>query len=115
MIWYSPKVFGKLWMELTGITMEQTKQCDMKIAMPKAFASTFVGTYVLALLIIIAAPETLTEGIILGVLLMLVLPVPMEINGLIWERRPGKLMQINVSHSLVTTLVGVVILMNWPF
>jgi hypothetical protein len=114
MLWYSPKGFGALWMQLTGITMEQAHNTDMKVAMAKGFVNTLIGVYVVALILTLVGPASLVEGMMLGALLMLATAVPMQISGLIWEYRPVQLMYINVGYSLVSTVITITILMNWP-
>ena len=114
MLWYSPKGFGALWMRLTGVTMEQAQQTDIKVATAKTFVNTLVGVYVIALMLTLVGPASLGEGMTLGVLLMLATAVPMQVSGLIWEFRPVQLMYLNVGFSLVSVLMTITILMQWP-
>jgi hypothetical protein len=44
-IWYSPLVFGKLWMKETGVTKETAKKANM----PKIMALTLLFSFIMSL------------------------------------------------------------------
>ena len=46
-IWYNPKVFGKAWMEASGMTDEKVKSGNM----PLIFGLSFVFSFFLSLLL----------------------------------------------------------------
>lgn len=47
-IWFSPKVFGKAWMEGSGKTYEQIEKDKAHTSMGKLMAISFVGSLVLS-------------------------------------------------------------------
>jgi hypothetical protein len=44
-LWYTPALFGKIWMEETGITKERAKSANM----PKIMGLTFLFSFIMAL------------------------------------------------------------------
>lgn len=112
MIWHSPSVFGKKWMELTKVTEEQAAGTDMKAAMIKAFLNNILQVYVLALILVLVQPGTITDGIILAALLTLVIPIPLLISNTIWEHRPIGLLWVSGGYHFVSAAVATVILMS---
>jgi len=112
MIWHSPKVFGNKWMELTKVSPDVAATTDMKAAMGKALVMNLVSVYVLALLLVMANPATLTDGIIFALLLTLVLPVPLLVDNHIWEHRASGLVWLTGGYNFVKAGVAVAILMS---
>jgi|CXWL01.1.fsa_nt_gi hypothetical protein len=114
MIWYGP-LFGKTWMGLVGIKMPKPKEANkvMCKSMSMGLVNTFVGVYVLALLLAITQPATLHQGLLYGALLWLGFSATAEASGNIWAGTPWKLFWINGAYGLIATLISVTILMKW--
>lgn len=112
--WYSPKMFGTAWMQLSGKTEADMQNCDMKKGMTTEFIGTFIFTYVLATVLQMAGPGSLGDGMALGILLWLGFIVPMLLSGIAWDNKHPKLQAINGGGCLVSIVVAVLILMSWP-
>lgn len=114
MIWYGP-LFGKQWMTIVGIKMPKAKEANniMCKSMSMGLINTFVGVYVLALLLAITQPATLHQGLIYGALFWLGFSATAEATGNIWAGTTWKLFWINGMYGLIATLISVTILMKW--
>ncbi len=107
--WYSKMAFGKQWQKLVGL-----KDSDMKMGMAKAMLvmllMAFVSAFVLKRFIVIAAPASYFEALKIGFWIWLGFVVTYVVGGGVFEKRPAKLMAINLSNQLVTLLVMAAIL-----
>src|SRR3989344_4977556 len=72
-VWYSPVVFGKMWMKLAGITQKDIDK--QKKTMPKTYGFAFVGalitSYILAIIIGLVGAITLVGALQIGFLVWL--------------------------------------------
>ncbi len=112
-LWYSPILFIKTWMKLTN-----TKESDCKNAgktMIYGFIINLIRTYILALVITIMNVTTVSEVMIIAILLWLAMSVPIETNGVLWERKPINLFWLNSIYFLITTWITASILVTWPW
>ncbi len=117
MTWYSETLFGKQWIKCMGWTPKEVsrgkKECNMTKTMFFAFVSTFIGAYVLALIVQYAAAVTVADAIQIGAMVWLGFMMPLAMSGVLWEGRSWKLFMINAGHTLTSTLVMSVILTLW--
>lgn len=108
-VWYSKPVFGKDWQKLVGL-----KDKDMKQGAGKAMATmllmALVTAVVLQRFIVIANPQNYAEALKLGAWLWLGFVATYAIGGGMFEKRPTRLIVINVFNQLVTLLAMSVIL-----
>ncbi len=112
MLWYSPPVFGKMWMRETGITAAKAEK-GMKRSFIIGTLSNLLLAYFLALLLVIVRPGSFQAAFLFGSMLWLGIVVPLELSGVAWERRSWTLLLINAGWSLVSFLVIVSILFLW--
>jgi hypothetical protein len=117
-LWYSPILFGKMWMQHMGINSNDTAKMEsMKKGRTKAMVGSFVGAfvmaYVLAYFIGFMNAATVAEGIQLGFWIWLGFVATILLNSVFYESRPWGLYLINASHYLVVLLVMGVILALW--
>ena len=113
MIWYSPLIFGRIWMQLIHLTEEECKEGMGPRPLFISFASEIMSAYVIALLLAMIQPFSLPAAYVIVGLIVLSAPIPLAINGLLWERRPLRLVIINFGHTLVSTLGVVTVLHTW--
>jgi hypothetical protein len=108
LIWFMPKLFGNVWVELTGK--------DMKPA-PQWIAAGVVGHQVMALMLAVivslANATTVIGGVVVGFLVWTGFIVTLETGELIWEKIPFKLFMIRVSNQLVGLSLAGIILAVW--
>lgn len=115
-VWYTPAVFGKAWMKLSGITMsdlEKMKKQGMATSYLMAFVGTLIMAYVLAHFNDLASANKVSEGLQTAFWVWLGFVATNHIGMVLWERRPWKLFFLHTGQSLVSLLVAGAILAVW--
>ncbi len=116
MLWYSPMVFGKLWMKLSGINerkMKEMKKKGMTTSYVAMFLGAFVMNYVLAYLVVLTGATDLATGAITGVWVAIGFVATVMLGSVLWEGKPLELYLINVTHYIVALAVAGAILATW--
>lgn len=116
-VWYSPMVFGKLWMKLSGLdekALEEGKKKGMAKMYAVAFLGTLVMSYVLAHFVDYAGATDLVSGLQLGFWVWLGFIATVLLGSVLWEGKSVKLYLLNNAHYVVSLLVMSVILAMWP-
>ncbi len=115
-LWFSPILFGNLWMRLSGITQKQIDEAK-KNGMTMPYIGTFIAllvmNYVLAHFIDYVGATTLSAGAQAGFWLWLGFIAPIKLEIVFWEGKPFGLYVLNVAHYLVALLVSGMILAVW--
>ncbi|MFZ2253046.1 MAG: DUF1761 domain-containing protein [Minisyncoccia bacterium] len=114
-IWYSPLLFGTVWMKSIGFTMEEGEmpKREMMIASAKGVLAQIVFFF------IIAGYISLCEGkdislVTLGVSLTVLSGVFM-IQSVIWERRPLAYFLVQIGYVALALFGGIAIIAYWPW
>lgn len=108
-VWYSKPVFGKDWQKLVGLKDKDIKQGATK-AMAAMLLMALVTAFVLQRFIVIANPQDYFQAVKLGAWLWLGFVATYAIGGGMFEKRPTKLIVINITNQLITLIVMSVIL-----
>ena len=115
-LWYSPMLFGKLWMQLSGLTEKKLEESKKK-RMAKAYIFTFLATivkgYVLVVFLKYASASTIAQGLMIGFWLWLGFIATTTLGSIFWEGKSVKLYILNNAHELITLLVMSIILTVW--
>ena len=114
-VWHGP-LFGKVWMQLTGLTRDK-----MEKGMGKAHFFSLVGSlvmsYALAYSLVFAAAFLKIDGVYAGVLCgfcnWLGFIAPVTLGSVSWEGKPWKLWLLLNSSYLVSLLIMGIILALW--
>ncbi|WP_294178498.1 DUF1761 domain-containing protein [uncultured Schumannella sp.] len=117
-IWYTPKVFGRRWMKLSGMTPE-----DTQTGFVKALVITLLVSFVTAL--VLAGTATivhdyygggnfLLDTVITAVVLWAGFTAARFTTHDLFDRRPAGLTVLNIAHELVTLVVMALIIGVWP-
>ncbi len=115
-LWYSPLLFGKLWMKLSMISnadIKKAKQKGMTASYLLMIISTLLMSYVLAVFLDYANALTPVAGLATGVLLWLGFVVPLLLGSVLWEGKSWKLYMLNVAYYLVVLIIMGAILGGW--
>ncbi|MBS3070950.1 DUF1761 domain-containing protein [Candidatus Pacearchaeota archaeon] len=118
-IWYSPLLFGNLWIKMSKFTKAQInagKKRGMKGMLPQmlfGFLSTLVMIYTLVILIEIFEAITIVAGIFVAFLVWVGFIATTMLGMILWEGKPFALYLINSVHYLVVLLISSVILVLW--
>jgi hypothetical protein len=109
-LWYSPVLFGKIWMNNIGKTKEQLMEGFSKLSYLWSFVWSFVAAYAIARIMVWANGNTVRDGFLVGLLAAVsFILAPMVINNL-FDRRPKPLLIINVCyHGVALILAGIII------
>jgi multidrug transporter EmrE-like cation transporter len=110
MLWYGP-LFGKKWMELTGMkpTEEDKKQMPKKTLI--MFLTSFVMAYVL--LHFTQPAESLNMALEWAVWLWLGFIATVSMAGVLWKGESNKLWALDNGYRLVALLMMTAILYSW--
>ena len=108
LVWFSPKLFGNAWAELTGE--------DLKPASRWLIAGV-VGHQIIALalavIVRLAGATTVAGGIAVAILVWIGFVVTLEVGELIWEKIPVRLFLIRIGNHLVALGIAGAILAVW--
>ena len=110
--WYSPALFLKSWQRLSGVTEQQ-----MKAGMGKALAVDFVGSLLMAFVLVnaigYAGAVTVPHGMAVGFWNWLGFIAVATIGTVTYEGKPFQLWLLNNSYLLLSVLVMSAILAVW--
>ena len=114
--WYSPAAFGKMWMQLSGLTeasMDEAKKKGMSKLYGIAFIGSLVMSYVLAHFVDYAEATTVSDGLQIGFWTWLGFSATLRLGSVLWEGKPVKLYILNTAYDLINLLVMGAILAVW--
>lgn len=114
-LWYSPVMFGKLFMKLSGMdALPPEKIAQMKKKATKGYVAGFVGTLVmfaaLDMFLTSIQASSLVDGAIAGLVLALGFIGVATLNHVLWGGDSPRMWLLNMSHYIVIlALVGAVL------
>lgn len=115
-VWYSPVLFGKTWIALTGLTPEKMQEAKAR-GMGKTYAVAFLASLVLACVLAHAvelwAASTVGQALTLAFWAWLGFIAPVLLGSVLWEGKPVRLYVLNVSYYLVALVLMAAILVQW--
>jgi hypothetical protein len=116
MLWYSPVLFGKQWMKLSGISEKSIKEQNkrgMAVKMVGAFIAVLVMSFVLAWLVGILRITYFSNGAMFGFYVWLGFLATTQLNIVFWQNKPFTLYLLNTVHYLVALVLMAGILAVW--
>lgn len=114
-MWYGP-LFGKTWMAITGVTMEQAKalpQSAMTRMYGGSFVAALVASYVLSLFIDATLMTTAQGGMTIGVIAALGFSGTAFASGYLFNQKPLKLWMIDAGYQVACLAIAGAILGGW--
>lgn len=111
-IWYSPALFAKPWMQLTG-RKDMTAGEGAAVGYTTALIGSFISAYVLAHFISYAGATTVWEGAVLGLWAWLGFNGVSMLTTYTFSGRPRKLWAIDSLQYLASFVVMGIILGVW--
>ena len=111
-LWYSPILFGKIWMQEMGITPESMRDTKMKpiVAMAMNFVTALISTYVLYHFMVAFGVVDTMGALTLGFWVWLGFLAPIALHAYFWEGKSAKVVAINLVHLLVAVCAAAVVL-----
>jgi hypothetical protein len=118
-LWYSPILFARPWMRLTGIDPDdKAKLAELRKGAGKTYGLSFVASIVsavvLAKIIDITSVNTVLYGMKVGFAVWLGFVTTVQLTGALFGKQPAKLYLINTGYQLVCYLAMGAILAVWP-
>lgn len=118
-LWFSPVLFGNIWMKLNKISSSQMKAAKakgMKGMMPQmlwGFLSTVVMVWVLNMVIEYSSASTIMDAVSVSFFVWLGFIATTMLGMVLWERKPFALYVITSTHYLVSLIIAGIILVMW--
>ncbi len=105
LVWYSGRLFGKTWMELTHATLVPAAKW-----LPLGAVGHLAIALVLAVLIRFAGGPSLVAGLAIGLLVWIGFIVTLEVGELVWEKIPFRLFLLRAGeHFVALSLAGAIL------
>lgn len=115
-LWYSPMLFGNMWMKLGGMHEKDMEACKKK-GMALSYFLTLVGSllmaYVLAHVLEFASAATWIDGVVGGLWSWLGFIAPVTLGSVLWEMKPWRLWILNNAFYIVSLAIMGAILAYW--
>lgn len=112
-LWYSPVLFAKRWTALVDRPEEDLKRASSPVNFVFVFLAELVTAFVLAVIVGWAGAATAGDGALVGFLCWLGLAGATSFMTYTLSARPTSLWAIDSGYTLVTFLIGGVILALW--
>ena len=113
MVWYSPFLFGRTWMTLSGIDPDKADECNKKGMKLTYLASFLVGlfmSFLVGYVLTRTFSASLIDALKKAVLLWAGFVAPVLLGGVLWEKKPVTLYLINAGYYLVAlSLISMII------
>ena len=114
-VWYSPALFGKQWMKLSGMT--KGKIAKSKDKMPMIYGGQFLASlveiWVLSVFIRYTGVEEFVTGAIVGLWIWLGFVATVGFSDIVFNGKDLRLVAINTGYQLVLLIVAGGILATW--
>lgn len=116
MLWYSPLLFGKIWMKLAGISQQSMKGKGLTppVAMFLGFLANLVVAYVLAHFLNLFGATTWQSGFELAFWAWLGFTTVTQLGSFLWEGKPFSLFLLNTTYSLANLMLMSAVITLWP-
>lgn len=109
-LWHGP-LFGKLWLQLNKISQKEMEEAKKKgmagmwKSMVGALLIAAIMSYVMAHFVDYLQATTAAAGMQVGFWTWLGFVATVQLNGVLWEKKPFKLYVLNTSYQLVSLLM----------
>ena len=112
-LWYSPILFGNIWIKLSKFTKKDMNKARKK-GMGKQYLGQLIGSLILACVlahfVAYVSASTLSDAAQLGFWLWLGFIVPVQLGTVLWEGKPVKLYILNIAYHLVTLIAMAIVI-----
>lgn len=111
-LWYSPFLFGKTWMKLSGITqkdMEDAKKKGMQVVYLVSTLASIIMAALYGVLLNSLEVVSLSGAVFLAILIWLGFIATTMITSVLYDKKPFKLFLINSGYQLASLVVIAII------
>ena len=105
-LWYSPLMFGKIWMKSMGLTRTDIEREKNKGSIWKFYLANFLSNivlvYILAVFLGVSNATSILGGMFLALLVWLGFIATVSVSRILWEGKSLKLYIINAAYHLLS-------------
>lgn len=112
-LWYSPILFGKVWMKLAGITEADIEKENSSKSMLLGLIPSILSVFFLYLMLAISNANSFLEALSIGTIASVGFAGMTLLNNVIFEKRPFKLFLLNVGYAFVAWNIAAIIITIW--
>ena len=112
-LWYSPILFGNVWLKLTGKKPEDISKSDANKSMSLSIIPAVLSIFSLAFILGFVNSTTVLDALIIGSIISIGFIGMNALNLQIFEDRPFKLIILNVGYPFVSLNIAAIILTFW--
>ena len=113
-LWYSPFLFGRIWMKLGGFTEKDKKRPKRMFASYFfMFIGTLVTTYVLGNNLLYSGISSIGQALIYAFFMLFGYIAPIQLGSVLWEVKPFRYYLIIILYYLVSLMITSVIYISW--
>ena len=112
-LWYSPVLFGNIWLRLTGQKAEDISKEDASRSMMISIVPSLILVFSLALVVAFVNASTIIDALIIGSVVSIGFIGTISFNLVLFESRPVKLFLLNAGYPFVSLNICAVILTMW--
>ena len=112
-LWFSPVLFGNVWMKGTGLKEEDISKGDSTRGMIVGAINSFIGAVVLASFIIMTNTSTFGRGMHIGALVAIGFVATVSLTNSMFEKKSLKVWRINAGYHTVYFIINGGILAIW--
>jgi len=112
-LWYSPLLFGKVWLRLTGKNQDDISKEDATKSMILSMIPAGLSIIFLAVILGFTGASSLVDALIIGTLVSAGFIGMNHVNLLLFEERSILLTLVNIGYLVVSFNIGAIILTLW--
>lgn len=110
-VWFSPQMLGRQWTAYTGQAPAEARPAPTAIVI--GVVSALVNAWVLAVLSLNLGGTTITDGILLGVIVWLGFVATVTVADVAFQKKPRGLWVVNNGHHVIVQAVMGAIVTAW--
>lgn len=114
-LWYSPLLFGNVWMNMMGIKKPDMKgkESQMIQGYLAGFLSALVTNTILAIVISLTGMAGISGGIVVAFLVWFGFVATYSFGSVLWESRSPSIWVLNNAYNLISLLIAGAIIGAW--
>lgn len=113
MLWYSPILFGKIWLKLVDLKSSDISKDESNKYMSLALIPAILFMFSLAIILKLLNCGTVFDGFIIASILSIGFIGTSSFNLVLFENRKVKLTLIHVGYAFVSLNIASIILVIW--
>lgn len=113
MLWYSPILFGNIWLKLVDKKADDISKDESNKAMSFSFIPAMISALSLAYILYLTGAETFLDGVIISSILSIGVSGMSMFNLVLFEERSIKLTLLNLGYNFVSMLLAGIVLVLW--